>query len=121
MKNFGIPFTVVTSRRSRNRKSCFLIYFILRLLVESTDDLPNLVLFEPAHDKFYCYSRTGLTRGSYDDFAGLLKNAWYLSDNDRGPYQVSAQTITTLLPLGSFTDFSKAIQLNNQSSLATDV
>ncbi|KAF8420463.1 hypothetical protein EV426DRAFT_576403 [Tirmania nivea] len=33
-------------------KSCFLLYFILRLLYESTDDEPNIVIFHPEPNSF---------------------------------------------------------------------
>ncbi|KAF8427450.1 hypothetical protein EV426DRAFT_685185 [Tirmania nivea] len=83
-------------------KSCFLLYFILRLLYESTDDEPNIVKFHPEPNVCYCYYGTELAHtGSYNDFTNFLDipNVWYLSDNEDGPPErVLAKTIVALSP-----------------------
>ena len=82
-------------------KSCFLIYFILWLLYESTDDKPNIVVFQPVPNKYYLYFGTEFVHiGSLDDFEHVLElpYVWYLSDNALGPEAVRAKTVITLSP-----------------------
>lgn len=87
-----------------------LIYFILRLLHEFTNDKPNIVIFQPTPDKYYCYCGTeSVLVGSFDNFEHLLElpDVWYLSDSEEGPETVNARTITTLSPKKSHDRFPK--------------
>lgn len=83
-------------------KSCFLLYFILRLLYESTDDEPNIVIFHPEPNVCYCYYGTSsfipvVTMTLLISL--ILPNVWYLSGNEDGPPErVLAKTIAALSP-----------------------
>ena len=53
-------------------KSCFLIYFIIRLLHESKN---VMIIFQPIQSTvFYCFEGINLSSGSYDDFSTYLQS-----------------------------------------------
>jgi len=100
-------------------KSCFLLYFILQLLYESTDDEPNIVIFHPEPNVCYCYYGTELAyTGSYNDFTNFLDipNVWCLSDIEDGPPErVLAKSIVALSPERApmrFPDFTNSSRMS---------
>ncbi|CAG8501774.1 11712_t:CDS:2 [Paraglomus brasilianum] len=82
-------------------KSCFLVYFVIRLLSESRDEAPNVIVFQTKDplQKWYCFMGTSALRcGSYQDFYSVLtfKNAWYLADDIVDPRVLNVNTLVTL-------------------------
>ncbi|RIA94571.1 hypothetical protein C1645_551497 [Glomus cerebriforme] len=85
-------------------KSCFLIYFLIRLLCESNN---ATIIFQPLQsEKFYCFEGLNINYGSYDDFSAYLDDpeTWYLADGILSPKLVFAKTIVALSPKGVVKD-----------------
>jgi hypothetical protein len=85
-------------------KSCFLIYFLVRLLCEYKD---VTIIFQPIQSEvFYCFEDLNLSSGSYDDFSIKLQSSetWYLADGIISPKLVPAKTMIALSPKGAVRD-----------------
>jgi len=93
-KDFDHKFLVTGT--SGIGKSCFLIYFLVRLLCEYKD---VTVIFQPIQSEvFYCFKDLNLSSGSYDDFSIQLQSSktWYLADGIIFPKLVPAKTVIAL-------------------------
>ncbi|RUP47599.1 hypothetical protein BC936DRAFT_145547 [Jimgerdemannia flammicorona] len=84
-------------------KSAFLVYFTIRLLAESNDDNPPIIIFHAKGGDSECYAFGGKTTfraGSIIDFADLLTlpETWYLADSVSHPWLRTAKTIIAVSP-----------------------
>ncbi|KAG0249979.1 hypothetical protein DFQ27_009685, partial [Actinomortierella ambigua] len=88
--------------------SAFLVYFTIRLLAESDDDNPPIIIFHTNWStKCYAFGgRSSVTTGNIEDFKPFLSlpDTWYLADSSRDPRLDRAKTIISASPKTLFSD-----------------
>lgn len=98
----GIRNRIIVSGTSGIGKSAFLVYFAVRLLAESDDDNPPIIIFHTKRsDKCFVFGgRTAVRSGSLEDFEPFLSlpDTWYLADSSDQPALDRAKTIIAASP-----------------------
>ncbi|KAK5816992.1 hypothetical protein F5H01DRAFT_189678 [Linnemannia elongata] len=88
---------IVVTGTSGIGKSAFLVYFAIRLLAESDDDNPPMIVFHTKRsEKCYVFGGCSTVRsGSIKDFEPFLSlpDTWYLVDSSSDPVLDRAKTI----------------------------
>ena len=83
-------------------KSAFLVYFVVRLLAESDDGKPPIIVFQIKQSTMcYVYGGTSAVRkGDITVFEDLLNlpETWYLSDSSKTPKLQCSKTIMSASP-----------------------
>ncbi|RUS18544.1 hypothetical protein BC937DRAFT_88638 [Endogone sp. FLAS-F59071] len=102
-------------------KSVFLVYLALRLLAESDDDDPPLIIFHiKTPRKLNCYAFGGtlvFRAGTIDDFDELLflPETWYLVDSVQQPYLCTAKTVISVSPETLLSDTNEYKEVSKAS------
>lgn len=93
---------VVVSGTSGIGKSAFLVYFVIRLLGESDNNNPPLIIFHTkGSEKCYAFGGCCTVRsGNLEDFEPFLNlsDTWYLVDSSLDPVVSRAKTIISASP-----------------------
>ncbi|KAF9279970.1 hypothetical protein BGZ88_012439 [Linnemannia elongata] len=93
---------IVVTGTSGIGKSAFLVYFAIRLLAESDDDNPPMIVFHTKRsEKCYVFGgRSTVRSGSIKDFEPFLSllDTWYLVDSSPDPILGEAKTIISASP-----------------------
>lgn len=89
-------------------KSVFLIYLAIRLLAESNDDNPPIIIYHTKSSKI-CFVFGGCSTvrsGNIEDFAPFLTLAdtWYFVDSSLGPVLDKARTVISVSPKTLFSE-----------------
>jgi hypothetical protein len=85
-------------------KSCFLVYLAIRLLSESSDTTPKIIILQAQDrrmDSWYCFAGTkAARRGAIEDFEPFLflPDTLYLADGVVNPMISNAKSIVALSP-----------------------
>ncbi|KAG0051527.1 hypothetical protein BGZ83_003608 [Gryganskiella cystojenkinii] len=102
---------IVVAGTSGIGKSAFLVFFAIRLLAESDDSNPPLVIFHTKrNDKCYVFGGCSIVRsGKIDNFEPFLslKDTWYLVDGALGPVLGPAKTIISASSMTATEDARK--------------
>ncbi|KAF8910309.1 hypothetical protein BGZ58_005912, partial [Dissophora ornata] len=93
---------IVVTGTSGIGKSVFLVYLVIRLLVESDVDNPPIIIFHTKQSK-KCFAFGGYSTvrsGDIDDFAPFLTlpDTWYLVDSSPEPVLDKARTVIAASP-----------------------
>ncbi|GJJ71775.1 hypothetical protein EMPS_04132 [Entomortierella parvispora] len=93
---------VIVTGTSGIGKSAFLLYFAIRLLVESAEDNPPIIIFHTKQKKT-CFAFGGcstLRFGSIEEFMPflILPDTWYFVDSSKDPELSVAKTIISASP-----------------------
>ncbi|KAG0022275.1 hypothetical protein BGZ82_011068 [Podila clonocystis] len=93
---------VVVTGTSGIGKSAFLVYFAIRLLAESDDDNPPMIIFHTKR-KEQCFvfgGRSAVRYGNIEDFMPFLSlpDTWYLVDSSPDPVLAQAKTVISASP-----------------------
>ncbi|KAF9993307.1 hypothetical protein BGZ65_011194, partial [Modicella reniformis] len=83
-------------------KSAFLVYFVVRLLAESDDGKPPIIIFQEKEVTMcYVFGGTSIVRKGditvFDDLLNLPET-WYLSDSSKAPVLKNSKTIMSASP-----------------------
>jgi hypothetical protein len=93
---------VVVTGTSGIGKSAFLVYFAIRLLAESDDDNPPMLIFHTKRSErcFVFGGRSTVRSGNIEDFMPFLSlpDTWYLVDSSPDPVLDRAKTIISASP-----------------------
>ncbi|KAG0324110.1 hypothetical protein BG004_003545 [Podila humilis] len=94
-------------------KSAFLVYFAVRLLAESADDEPPVIIFHTKRSS-ECYAFGGCSvvrSGDIKDFAPFLgqPDTWYIVDSSLDPVLGRAKTVIAASPKTLFSDQYKDV------------
>ncbi|KAH7053616.1 hypothetical protein BKA57DRAFT_257103 [Linnemannia elongata] len=99
---------IVVTGTSGIGKSAFLVYFAIRLLAESDDDNPPMIVFHTKRsEKCYIFGgRSTVRSGSIKDFEPFLSlpDTWYLVDSSPDPVLDRAKTIISASPKTLFSE-----------------
>jgi len=102
-------------------KSVFLVYLALRLLAESDDDHPPLIVFHiktPRRLNCYAFGGTSFFRtGTIDTFNDLLivPETWYLVDSVQQPHLCTAKTVISISPKTLLSDTNEYQEVSKAS------
>ncbi|KAK5809682.1 hypothetical protein F5H01DRAFT_415626 [Linnemannia elongata] len=99
---------VVVTGTSGIGKSAFLVYFAIRLLAESGDDHPPIIIFHTKRSA-ECYvfgGRSTVRSGTIEDFKPFLSlpNTWYFVDSSPDPILDQAKTVISASPKTLFSE-----------------
>jgi hypothetical protein len=99
---------VVVTGTSGIGKSAFLVYFTIRLLAESGDDYPPIIIFHTKRSS-ECYvfgGRSTVRSGTIEDFKPFLclPDTWYFVDSSPDPILDQAKTVISASPKTLFSE-----------------
>ena len=99
---------VVVTGTSGIGKSAFLVYFTIRLLAESGDDYPPIIIFHTKRSA-ECYvfgGRSTVRSGTIEDFKPFLSlpDTWYFVDSSPDPVLDQAKTVISASPKTLFSE-----------------
>ncbi|KAH7057951.1 hypothetical protein BKA57DRAFT_418711 [Linnemannia elongata] len=99
---------IVVTGTSGIGKSAFLVYFAIRLLAESDDDNPPMIIFHTKRSsKCYAFGgRSAVRSGDIKDFEPFLSlpDTWYFVDSSPDPVLDRAKTVISASPKTLFSD-----------------
>ncbi|KAG0272311.1 hypothetical protein BGZ95_011952, partial [Linnemannia exigua] len=99
---------IVVTGTSGIGKSAFLVYFAIRLLAESDDDNPPMIIFHTNRSST-CYAfggRSAVCSGDIKDFKPFLSlpDTWYFVDSSPDPVLDRAKTVISVSPQTLFSE-----------------
>ncbi|OAQ25248.1 hypothetical protein K457DRAFT_1835879 [Linnemannia elongata AG-77] len=99
---------IVVTGTSGIGKSAFLVYFAIRLLAESDDDNPLMIIFHTKRSsKCYAFGgRSAVRSGDIKDFEPFLSlpDTWYFVDSSPDPVLDRAKTVISASPKTLFSE-----------------
>ncbi|KAK3811666.1 MAG: hypothetical protein J3R72DRAFT_69794 [Linnemannia gamsii] len=99
---------VVVTGTSGIGKSAFLVYFTIRLLAESNDDDPPIIIFHTkgGSECFVFGGRSTVRSGDIDTFKPFLNlsDTWYFADSSPSPALKGAKTVISVSPKTLFSE-----------------
>ncbi|KAK5801644.1 hypothetical protein F5H01DRAFT_384180 [Linnemannia elongata] len=99
---------IVVTGTSGIGKSAFLVYFAIRLLAESDDDNPPMIIFHTKRSsKCYAFGgRSAVRSGDIEDFEPFLSlpDTWYFVDSSPDPVLDRAKTVISASPKTLFSE-----------------